>query len=89
MMTFNELWEQEERQGLQLRLRKTYPAWQRRRKQRLTLVCSVAVLVAIALPTVHYSLPTKQYDSVACNRSGIPSGHWAEVAGNILTIETI
>ncbi len=88
-MTFDCIWEQEERQGLQQRLRQDYPAWQRRRKQRLTALATIVVMMAVALPAVLNSLPSKQYDTVACNRSGIAEGHWAKVASNILTTETL
>ena len=43
-MTFDSIWEQEEQQGLQQRLRQDYPAWLRRRKQRRTMLASIAVL---------------------------------------------
>ena len=87
---FEELWEQEERQGLQQRLQQDYPAWQQRRKQRRTIMASVAILavVGISIFNFQFSIP-KSYDYVACNRSGIPNSHWVEVADNILTIETI
>ena len=83
---FDELWEREERQAVQRRLQREYPHWQRRRRVTLTTIASVAVLVAVVLPTILYPLPTKQFDSVVCNRSGIADGHWVEVAGNILIL---
>ena len=84
-MTFDELWEQEERQGLERRLRREYPAWALRRRTRRILLASVsALLVAgFSIFNFHFSSP-KGYEAVCCNRSGIPGGHWAEVAGNIL-----
>jgi hypothetical protein len=88
-MTFDSLWEQEERQGLQQRLQQDYPAWLRRRQQRRTAVATVAMLVAIILPTFHHILPSKHYDAVACNRSGIAESHWADVAAQILTTPTL
>ena len=84
MKTFDELWEQEERQGLQQRLQSDYPAWQRRRRQRITLACTFAVVVVAGITfNLHLSTP-KNYDGVACNRSGIADTHWADVAANIL-----
>lgn len=90
MMTFDELWEQEERQGLQQRLQSDYPVWQQRRKQRVTLACTVAVLVVAGISIFNYqfSIP-KGYDTVCCNRSGIPDAYWASVASNILITETL
>ena len=87
---FEELWEQEERQGLQRRLRQEYPRWQRARRVRRTALASVAmVLVAgFSIFNFHFSTP-KPYDSVACNRNGIAEGHWAAEASRILTIETL
>lgn len=87
---FEELWEQEERQGLQRRLQQEYPAWQQRRRVRRTAVAAVAmVLVAgFSFFNFHFSTP-KSYDSVACNRNGIAEGHWAAEASRILTIETL
>ncbi len=91
MTTFDQLWEQEERQALQQRLRQEYPRWQRARRVRHTAVASVAVLLAagITLSSFHFPLSTRNYDSVACNRSGIAEGHWAAEASRILTIETL
>ena len=82
---FEVFWEQEERLGIQQRLRQDYPAWQRRRKQRMTLVCIFAVLMVVGVSAFNFLFPiSKGYDYVACNRGGIPNGHWAEVASNIL-----
>ncbi len=89
-ITFEELWEHEERQGLQQRLRQDYPSWLRRRRTALATIVSVAVVsvaAGITLSTLHTPLST--YDAVACNRSGIAESHWAKVASNILTIETL
>ncbi len=89
-MTFENIWEQEERQGLQRRLQQDYPAWLRRRRTALATIASVAVVsvaAGITLSTLHTPLST--YDAVACNRSGIAEDHWAKVASNILTMETL
>ncbi len=89
-ITFEELWEHEERQGLQQRLRQDYPSWLRRRRTALATIVSVAVVsvaAGITLSTLHSPLST--YDAVACNRSGIAEGHWATVAADILTKEMI
>ena len=89
-MTFDSIWEQEERQGLQQRLRQDYPAWLRRRKQRRTMLATIAVLVVAGFSIFNFQSSTsKDYDYVCCNRSGIAEGHWAKVASNILTIETL
>ena len=88
-MTFDSIWEQEERQGLQQRLRQDYPSWLRRRRTALATVVSVAVVsvaAGITLSTLHSPLST--YDAVACNRSGIAEGHWADVAANILIMNS-
>jgi len=84
-MTFDSIWEQEERQGLQQRLRLDYPAWLRRRRQRCTALVGIAVLVFAGISIFNFQFSTsKDYDYVACNRSTFPDNHWAEVAGNIL-----
>ena len=90
MTTFDQLWEQEERQALQHRLRHDYPAWQRRRRVRRTTLASLAVLAVAGFSIFNsqFSIP-KSYDSVACNRNGIAASHWASEAGRILTIETL
>lgn len=87
---FEELWEQEERQGLQQRLQQEYPAWQQRRRVRRTALAAVAVVLVAGFSFFNFQLSTpKSYDSVACNRSGIAEGHWAAEASRILTIETL
>lgn len=89
-MTFDSIWEQEERQGLQQRLRQDYPAWLRRRRQRSTALAGIAVLVVAGFSIFNFQSSTsKDYDYVACNRSGIAEGHWATVAADILTKEMI
>lgn len=89
-MTFDNLWEREEQQALQQRLRQGYPRWQRARRMRRTAVASVAVLLVAGFSILNsqFSIP-KSYDSVACNRSGIAASHWAAEASRILTIETL
>ena len=89
-MTFDSIWEQEERQGLQQRLRQDYPAWLRRRRQRRTALAGIAVLVVAGISIFNFQSSTsKDYDYVACNRSDIAEGHWATVAADILTKEMI
>ena len=89
-MTFESIWEQEERQGLQQRLRQDYPAWLRRRRQRRTALATVAVLTVAGIAALNIQYPSsKIYDGIACNRSDIPSDHWAAVAADILTKEMI
>ncbi len=89
-MTFDSIWEKEERQGLQQRLRQDYPAWLRRRRQRRTALATIAVLAVAGFSFFNFQSSTsKDYDYVACNRSGIAEGHWTKVASNILTIETL
>ena len=84
-MTFDGIWEQEEQQGLQQRLRQDYPAWLRRRRQRRTALASIAVLVVAGISIFNFQFSaSKEYDYVCCNRSGIAEGHWAKVAGYIL-----
>ena len=87
---FEELWDQEERQGLQRRLQQEYPAWQQRRRVRRTALASVAMVLVAGFSFFNFQFSTpKSYDSVACNRSGIAEGHWAAEASRILTIETL
>lgn len=89
-MTFDSIWEQEEQQGLQHRLRQDYPAWLRRRRQRRTALVGIAVLVVAGISFFNFQSSTsKDYDYVCCNRNGIAEEHWAKVASNILTIETL
>lgn len=89
-MTFDSIWEQEERQGLQQRLRQDYPAWLRRRRQRRTALAGIAVLVVAGFSIFNFQSSTsKDYDYICCNRSGIAEGHWATVAADILTKEMI
>jgi hypothetical protein len=89
-ISFDELWEQEERKGLLKRMQDDYPVWQRRRHTRRVLLASVSVLLVVGFSIFNFQFSiTRDYDYVCCNRSDIPDGHWAEVAGNILTIETL
>ena len=90
MTTFDNLWEQEEQQALQRRLRQEYPRWQRARRVRRTALASLAILLVAGVSIFNFQFSTpKSYDSVACNRSGIAASHWASEAGRILTIETL
>ena len=84
-MTLDEIWEQEELQGLERRLLGEYPAWKRRRRTRRALVASVSALLVAGISIFNFQFSTpKDYDYVCCNRSTFPDNHWAEVAGNIL-----
>ena len=84
-MTFEELWENEERQGLTSRLQGDYPGWIRRRRTRRTLLASVSVLVIAGFSIFNFQFSTPQdYDYVCCNRSGIAEEYWADMAGDIL-----
>lgn len=88
-MTFDSIWEQEEQQGLQQRLRQDYPTWLRRRRQRRTALASIAVLAVAGFSFFNFQSSTsKDYDYVACNRSGIADAHWADVAANILIMNS-
>ena len=88
-MTFDSIWEKEERQGLQQRLRQDYPAWLCRRRQRRTALATIAVLAVAGFSFFNFQPSTsKDYDYVACNRSGIAEGHWADVAANILIMNS-
>ena len=82
-MTFEELWEQEERQGLTSRLQEDYPGWIRRRRRRRTVAAGVVVAV-VALSPFTFHLSPSTYDYVCCNRSGIAEEYWANMAGDIL-----
>ena len=87
-MTFESTWEQEERQGLQRRLRQDYPSWLRRRCQRrtaggLATVAAIALFAAVAL--YNNTLTTKDYESVYCNRAGTTDAQWVALAGKTLT----
>ena len=86
---FEELWEREEKQAVLGRLQREYPAWRHRRKQRRTIMATVIIAVAMISPLTFHLSPTRSYDYVACNRSGIAESHWVKVASNILTIETL
>ncbi len=89
-MTFDSIWELEEQQGLQQRLRQDYPAWLRRRRQRRMALATITVLAVAGFSIFNFQSSTsKDYDYVACNRSGIAEDHWAKVASNILTTETL
>lgn len=82
---FNDLWEREALAGLGRRLRSGYPQWRRRR----ALAAAAAVAVAgITFFNFQLSIP-RPYDSVACNRAGIPDRHWAEVAAHVLTAKAL
>lgn len=83
-MTFEELWKQEERRGVEQRLQREYPAWKRLRQRTAMMAAAVAVMVAVAVPLLKPATPT-DFDRVYCNRSGIADAHWANTAGKILT----
>ena len=82
---FEDLWEQEERRGVEQRLQREYPRWRRRSRTRRTALACVAVVLAALSPLAFHLSPSKGYDNVYCNRSGIADAHWANTAGEILT----
>ena len=88
-ISFDELWEQEEREGLTSRLKGDYPVWLRRHKRRRTVAAAVVVAALALSPFAFHLTPLEGYDFVCCNRSGIAEGYWADVASNILTTPTI
>ena len=88
-MTFEELWEREERKGREQRLRQEYPVWRRLRRSRRVALASVAVLAGVALYAFHLPPSTRGYDAVACNRSGIADSHWVDVAAKTLRTPAI
>ena len=89
-LTFDELWEREERQGLERRLQRDYPAWRHTRRTRISIIASVALVAVISFSifNLQFSI-SRNYDSICCNRNIFPESHWAEMASNILTIETL
>ena len=46
------------------------------------------MVTGLSVFNYHFST-SKDYDGIACNRSSVPSGHWATVAADILTKEMI
>lgn len=89
-MTFDQLWEQEERAGLQQRLLQTYPEWKRNRRIRNAVLSAFAVLVVAVVPIYNYQFSvSKSYDMVVSNRTTFTDSHWADIAANILTKETV
>lgn len=88
-MTFDDLWEQEERQALKKRLLHEYPTWKRHRARRRALAAVALMAVVVLAPfTIHLS-PSRGYDSVCCNRTTFPESHWVDLSAAILTIQTI
>ena len=89
-MTFDELWETEERQGLEKRLQRDYPVWRRQRRTRRSIIASVALVAVISFSIFNFQFSiSKKYDSVCCNRNTFPESHWVDVASNILTTELL
>ena len=87
---FEELWEQEERKGLQQRLQQNYPVWLRRRRIRRTALASVAILAVVGISIFNFQFPiSKGYDYVCCNRNGITEDYWAGIASDILTTRAL
>ena len=82
---FDNLWDQEEMQAVQGRLQHEYPRWRRRSRTRRTALACVAVVLTALSPLAFHLSPSKGYDNVYCNRSGIADAHWANTAGEILT----
>ena len=89
-MTFDELWETEERQGLEKRLQRDYPAWRHQRRTRRSIFAFVAFVAVISFSIFNFQFSIhKKYDSVCCNRNTFPESHWVDVASNILTTEIL
>ena len=87
-MTFEELWEKEERRGVEQRLQREYPVWRRRQQHTLRVAAAVAVMVMVAVPLLKPATPAG-FDKVYCNRTGTTDTQWAALAADILTRETI
>ncbi len=89
-ITFDELWEQQERAGLQQRMMQDYPEWMHRRRIRRASLATVTVLAVAMVSLFNYQFSIQRpYDAVLCNRTTFPDSHWADVAATILTKEII
>lgn len=85
---FEELWEKEERRGVELRLQREYPIWKRRRQRTMSAAAAVTLMIMVGVPLLKPATPTG-FDKVYCNRTGTTDTQWAALAADILTREVI
>ena len=81
---FERLWERAEEARYGERLRRNYPVWLRRRRQRRWVAVAMAACVAAVVIAWPAQSQPKGYDRVYCNRSVQPDSHWADVAAEML-----
>lgn len=84
---FESLWQRAEESRYVARLRRDYPAWLRRRRQRRWTAVAMAACAAVAVVVWPVQGQSKGYDRVYCNRTVQPDSHWASLAGKMLTEE--
>ncbi len=91
MMTeqqFEELWQRAEAMPHAGRLTKELAAWKRRRQRTALTLGAALALAAAAVLWTKPAVP-EGFEGVYCNRTGMADIHWANVAANILTTETL
>ncbi|MBR1784846.1 MAG: hypothetical protein IJ760_05355 [Bacteroidales bacterium] len=88
---FEQLWQMAEAGRYGEKMAREYPSWLQRRRvtARASLGVAALLLVAgVALPMMH-SKSAQDFDKVYCNRDGQSDAYWAQVAGEMLTIQAI
>lgn len=82
---FEQLWEKAATQRSVETLAAGFPAWQvRRRRRRNSIMGFVAVCLIGGSVWFGLNPSEKNYDSVACNRSGYVDEHWMQIANEML-----
>ena len=83
---FEYLWERAAVGKEAVRLSEEYPTWKRKRTRNRTAMVAATALCIVSAAAI-WAVPQRQeknYESVACNRSGFTDDYWAQLTNELI-----